>query len=194
MEDGTPVVVRAVRPEDKPMIADGFAHLSNESRFRRFLHHKARLTPAELRFLTELDGVDHYALGVLALTDGKERPMAIGRLVRTESLGASADTAEVAVVVMDEYQGRGIGRWLLAELVDAARERGISKLRFAMMADNQPMRRLVRSVLGESRAVERDGPVITLEANVPPQPSASCAVAPLELLPASARTRIISTR
>ncbi len=165
LPDGTPVIVRAVRPDDKPLLADGFAHLSEQSRFRRFLHHKARLSAAELRFFTEVDGHDHYALGILAHRDGASVPMAIGRLVRSASM--NRDTAEIAVVVMDEFQGRGVGRLLLTELAAAAHERDIVKLQFTLMLDNDPMRRLIHAVLGPDRVVEQDGPVVTLEADVP---------------------------
>lgn len=165
LPDGTSVIVRAVHPDDKALLADGFAHLSEQSRFRRFLHHKARLSAAELRFFTEVDGQDHYALGILTHRDGATVPMAIGRLVRSSTM--DRDTAEIAVVVMDEFQGRGVGRLLLTELVAAAQERDIAKLRFTLMLDNDPMRRLIHAVLGPDRVVDHDGPVVTLEADVP---------------------------
>ena len=165
LRDGTAVLVRSVLPDDKNLIADGFAQLSEFARYRRFLHHKSRLTSQELRFLTELDGTDHYALGVVDLSS--EQPVGIGRLVRDRTVGST--TAEIAVVVMDAHQGRGVGRLMLEHLVVAARERGITHLRFTMLGDNEPMRRLVQSVLGTLRLVERDGPTITIEVDVPPQ-------------------------
>src|SRR5207244_92171 len=111
----------------------GFAGLSAESRYRRFFSAKDRLSEAELRYLTEVDGVDHFALG--ALHDGEGAGVA--RFVR---LRDRPDTAEAAIVVVDERQGCGLGRLLLTRLTEAARERGITRFRSDVLARNQAAR------------------------------------------------------
>ena len=202
------MLVRSVQPEDKALIADAFDRLSPMSRYRRFLHHKVSLSRRELAFLTELDGVRHYALGVIS-DDGV--PMGIGRLVRlcadaspgtpdqselgsasttvassepasrsTHLLGvgeAESPVAEIAVTVMDEHQGRGVGRLMIEHLLAAARERGIERVQLTFLYDNEPMRGLIRALLGETRVVQSDGPAITVEGDVPAVASGPATVA-----------------
>src|SRR5262249_14618611 len=102
--------MRPIHPDDKDLLQAGVAALSPESAYGRFLTGKSSLTTAELRYLTEVDGVDHIALVVL---DTNGDFIAVGRIVRQED---RPDTAEVAVVVCDEWQRRGIGRMLTREL------------------------------------------------------------------------------
>ena len=71
--------MRPIAPEDKARLAAGVAALSPESQYGRFLTGKSSLTPAELRYLTEVDGRDHIALLVL---DSDGELVAVGRIVR----------------------------------------------------------------------------------------------------------------
>jgi hypothetical protein len=99
------VRIRPVEPGDKPRLEAGLARLSLESIRRRFLMAKPSLSAAELRYLTEIDGVHHIAL-VALLEDDPDEIVAVARCVRLEPGGA---TAEFAIVVADELQGRGLG-------------------------------------------------------------------------------------
>src|SRR3954451_1940397 len=101
--------MRPIAPVDKDRLQAGVAALSPESAYGRFLTGKSSLTSAELRYLTEVDGVDHIALVVLHGTEF----VAVGRIVRDQT---RPDTAELAVLVCDEWQRRGIGRTLAREL------------------------------------------------------------------------------
>ena len=80
LPDGSVVVIRTVQPEDAPLLADGFAQLSLESRQLRFLTGKPHLTPAELRYLTEIDHHSHEALLALNTADG--RAVGVARYIR----------------------------------------------------------------------------------------------------------------
>ena len=80
LRGGSRVLIRQVRSTDAPLLADGFARLSAQSRRMRFLTNKKRLSPAELRYLTEIDRYDHEALGALSPADG--RGVGIARYVR----------------------------------------------------------------------------------------------------------------
>ncbi len=146
LPSGTPVVLRPIRPQDKAALAAGLARLSPESVYRRFLQPKPRLSAAELRYLTEVDGVDHVAL-VAELAGGPlPRPVvAVGRWIRDAQ---RHDEAEIAVVVGDALQGQGLGTALARALADAARERGIARLTATMLADNEPARRMLAAVTG----------------------------------------------
>src|SRR6476646_3348879 len=78
LRDGSEVVIRQVRSSDAPLLADGFARLGPESRRLRFLRRKDELTPAELRYFTDIDHHDHEALGALAGAAGggrRRRPL-----------------------------------------------------------------------------------------------------------------------
>lgn len=141
LSDGTRVEMRLVRPADKPLFRDGFARLSPTSRFRRFLSDKSALTEGDLRYLTEVDGVDHVALGAVALDEiGREVPVGIARFVR---LPSRPEVAEPAVAVVDPMQRRGAGRLLLSRLVAAARERGVAGFRSELLLSNAPVRALL---------------------------------------------------
>lgn len=168
LKDGTPAVLRAVLPTDKPFLVEGFRLLSDTSRYRRFLHYKARLTPDELRYFTEVDGANHYALGVLVSQDGVDIPAGIGRIVRGGP--GDTETAEMALTVLDDFQSRGVGRLLVEHLMVAARERRILRVRWTLLASNDPMRRLIRRVAPDARTVDRDGAVLTIEAGIRPHP------------------------
>lgn len=137
LRDGTRIELRLVRPEDKALFREGFAQMSPESRFRRFLSEKDVLTEADLHYLTEVDGVDHVAIGAAALDEiGRYLPVGIARFVR---LSDRPETAEPAVVVVDPWQGKGAGRILLERLVAAARQRGIRSFRSEILVGNDPM-------------------------------------------------------
>src|SRR6056297_4338022 len=87
LDDGTLIEFRAVQPWHKAMLAEGFTRLSPESRRRRFFTSKTGLSEEELRYLTEFEGTDHYALGAMIPGDGERPPEGIGvaRFVRSQS-------------------------------------------------------------------------------------------------------------
>src|SRR5215813_10393760 len=131
LKGGTEVVLRLVRPDDKPLFVAGFARLSPESRYFRFFTGKDHLTDAELRYLTELDGENHLAIGALG-PDGQGAGVA--RFIR---LAQEPEVAELAVTVVDSMQRKGLGRILSERLMAAARERGVKRLRAEILAENR---------------------------------------------------------
>ncbi|HVP01688.1 MAG TPA: GNAT family N-acetyltransferase [Solirubrobacteraceae bacterium] len=153
LHDGTPIRIRPISPDDKPLLEDGLEHLSDETIRRRFLAPKPRFTAADLRYLTEVDGTDHYAL--VAVHDDDPGELAgVGRWVRDAADPASA---ELAVVVADALQGQGLGTALGFALADAARERGVRELTATMLADNEPAHRLLAAITRRLQ-VRHDGP------------------------------------
>jgi len=147
LRSGTPVALRPIRPQDKAALAQGLARLSPESVYRRFLQPKPRLSPAELRYLTEVDGTDHVAfVAELAGGPGPRPVVAVGRWVRSPE---RPEEAEIAVVVWDALQGQGLGTLLGRALAAAARERGITRLTATMLAGNEPARRLLAGLTGQ---------------------------------------------
>ena len=131
-------VIRQIEPGDKEALVEGLRRLSDESIRRRFLAAKPRFTAAELRYLTEVDGRNHIAL--VAELDGEL--VAVARCVR---LPDRPDTAEMAIVVGDPFQGQGLGRALTLALADAAVAVGIRRFAATMLGDNEAARRLMRT-------------------------------------------------
>ncbi len=131
-------VIRPIEPGDKEALVEGLRRLSDESIRRRFLAAKPRFTAAELRYLTEVDGRNHIAL--VAELDGEL--VAVARCVR---LPDRPDTAEMAIVVGDPFQGQGLGRALTLALADAAVAVGIRRFAATMLGDNEAARRLMRT-------------------------------------------------
>jgi RimJ/RimL family protein N-acetyltransferase len=141
LRDGSTVLIRPVRPVDAPLLADGFARLSARSRQLRFLTQKKELSPAELRYFTDVDHHDHEALGALNHADG--RGVGIARYVRDAD---DPQAAEIAVTIIDDWQGRGLGTDLVAQLSERARAEGIRRFTALVAADNPAMAGLLRNV------------------------------------------------
>jgi RimJ/RimL family protein N-acetyltransferase len=140
LRDGSAVLIRPVRSTDAPLLADGFARLSERSRRLRFLGRKNTLTEADLRYFTDVDHHDHEALGALDHVRGGG--VGIARYVRDrEDPGA----AEIAVTIADDWQGRGLGTELLARLSDRACQEGIGRFTALVAADNAAVAGLLRS-------------------------------------------------
>jgi RimJ/RimL family protein N-acetyltransferase len=150
---GTEVLVRPIRPDDKARLADGLARLSAETVRRRFLTAKPSLSARELHYLTEVDGRDHIALVAFPAED-PEHLIGVARSVR---LAEAPDTAEMAIVVGDDWQGQRLGSLLAEALADAARAAGIRRLAAVMLGDNEPARRLVLRI---ARRLAGDAPAV----------------------------------
>jgi GNAT superfamily N-acetyltransferase len=159
LRDGAEVLIRPVRPEDKPLFVAGWAELSGETVYRRFLQPRDGLSVEELALFTELDHVDHEALGALA--DG--RGVGVARYVRDV---ARPHVAEAAVVVIDAWQGRGLGGKLLRRLCARATENGIRVFTATLLASNEAVLALLAS-LGEVVVVRREGAAIEVNVALP---------------------------
>jgi RimJ/RimL family protein N-acetyltransferase len=143
-------VIRPIEPGDKERLVDGLAQLSAESIRKRFLAAKPRFTKSELRYLTEVDGRNHIAL--VALED--DQLVAVARCVR---LPDRPDTAEMAIVVGDPWQGQGLGTALTHALADAALAVGIRRFAATMLGDNEAARRLMRTFSARLDEARVDG-------------------------------------
>lgn len=147
LSDGQKVHLRLIRPSDKQMLLDGFKHLSEGSRYARFMAPKSHLTEVELRYLTEVDGVDHFALGAIRRhLVSKDQGVGSARFVRFSD---QPDTAEAAVTVVDDFQGKGLGSIMLQRLIEAAWERDIRWFRTELLAENTASKRMVESLSPE---------------------------------------------
>jgi nucleotide-binding universal stress UspA family protein/RimJ/RimL family protein N-acetyltransferase len=142
LADGSRVHVRPIRPEDREALVAAFERLSAESRYRRFFAPVARLRERELDYLTIVDHHDHEAL--VAFDEAAGEAIGVARFVRTEPT-----VAEPAIVVADDWQGRGLASHLLDALVDRARDEGVERFVAPVLADNTAAIRLLQR-LGET--------------------------------------------
>jgi RimJ/RimL family protein N-acetyltransferase len=139
LRDGSRVVIRPVRASDAALLAEGFARLSERSRRMRFLGRKNTLTASDLRYYTDVDHHDHEALGALEVTSGGG--VGIARFVRDRE---DPQAAEIAITIIDDWQGRGLGTELVDRLVDRARQEGICRFTAMVAADNAAVAGLLR--------------------------------------------------
>ena len=139
LKNGHVATLRWVEPADLPVIEQALSELSLRSRFFRFHSLFARPSEATLRTLVEIDPDDHVALVAteLSLDLKTERGIGIARLVRDPK---NASRAEVAITVLDAYQGLGVGTLLGTLLRSAAKERGIHTLYAEVLSENDVAR------------------------------------------------------
>ena len=152
LRDGSTIFLREVRDGDKAAIAAGFEALSPESRYRRFFSGISRLSEADLRYLTEVDHHDHEAVLAFSAEEPAE-PVGVARYVRGEEPGE----AEVAVTVVDGWQGAGAGTALLERLVARAREEGVETFAATVLAENEEAIELFRAFAPDGASPRRTG-------------------------------------
>jgi acetyltransferase len=162
LKSGRTVLIRQIRPDDGPRLRMGYRALSPESQYQRFLALKPALTDSEVRYLVDVDGVNHYAL-VATTTSSPDWIIGVARFVRAAD---DPEAAEFAIVIGDPYQGEGLGSELLERLVDAAIERGISRFRATALADNVAIHKLVRRLAGRLAHERHFGPVDEIEVDL----------------------------
>ena len=163
LRDGSEVVLRTIRPDDRERLRAGFHRLSPQSRYLRFHGVKTELTDAELTYLTEVDGIHHLAIGAVREVDGEEEGVGIARLVE---LPGEPGVAEAAITVLDEMQGKGLGTELFQRLIAAGAERGVRRVRALVLGSNQGMQDLLRQIAGDHRTTVDSG-VVTVEIDLP---------------------------
>lgn len=146
LRDGSEVIIRQITPADAPTLAAAFERLSDESRALRFLGANTSLSPHDLRYLTEIDGHAHEALGAIDPLTGQG--VGVARFVR---LAPDGRVAEVAVTVVDAWQGRGLGTLLLEQLSDRARAEGIERYTALVEGENRAVVTLLQHIGAEVR-------------------------------------------
>ncbi|HEV3365490.1 MAG TPA: GNAT family N-acetyltransferase [Acidimicrobiia bacterium] len=140
LADGTHIGLRPLRPGDGNLLAAGFDRLSDRSRYRRFLAPVPRLTPSMLEFLTSVDGINHRAWGAVVTESGEAVPAGVVRWVRSRKDPAVAD---MAVTVIDDYQGRGLGGLLQDVAVLDAFACGVERFEGVVLGENIASRRML---------------------------------------------------
>jgi acetyltransferase len=142
LKDGTPVIIRPICPEDADHLQDTFDHLSMETIYLRFLSFKKELPDEEARYLATVDYDKRMAFVGVCLKNGRDIVIGVARYALLDT--KHPKIAESAVVVQDEYQGRGLGKLLLRRLVLYAYAKGIHHLRGNLQVGNNRMLDLVK--------------------------------------------------
>ena len=131
-----------VLPANKGQISRSIKDLSTESIRYRFLGSKKEFSPEELEYLTNVDGWNHYAIG-MEEQQIPNRGIAIARLVRSL---IDPIEAEIAITIIDEYHRLGLGTLLMRLIVLAASERDIKRLSFSFLPQNEAIIKLIHKI------------------------------------------------
>jgi GNAT superfamily N-acetyltransferase len=159
LRDGSRVHLRAIRPDDEPRLVALYDRLSQHTAYQRFFTVMRRLPPDWAHFFANVDYRRRLAIVAEREVDREWELVGVGRY---EPSGEGADTAEVAFVVEDGWQGKGLGTILLEEILRAGEARGHRRFRAYVLADNHRMLDLLnRRTQVEQRKIE-DGVVSLL--------------------------------
>jgi len=134
---------RPIHPDDKPRLQEGLTKLSPASRYLRFFSPIDHFTDRQLRYLTEIDYENHFAW-VAICPDAVDSPgVGVARWIR---LHDDPTIAEGAVTVIDEFQGKGIGKTLLWLATYSAIERGVRAFQMYTLGDNSIVHHLLEDL------------------------------------------------
>src|SRR4051812_46139759 len=156
LRDGTAVEIRALRPEDEAEMLVALEHTSAQSLQRRFFAMKRHFSDKERAFFMHVDFRNHVALMVLAEQEGRQTIIAGGRYIVFEP-----GRAEMAFVVIDAWQGRGVGSLLMHHLDRIATDAGLQELTAEVLPENTAMR-TVFGKFGFKPAAHRDPQTVHL--------------------------------
>ncbi|GAA3812129.1 GNAT family N-acetyltransferase [Nocardioides panacisoli] len=153
LRDGRTAHIRPIRGEDEELLVSFYERVSDESKYYRFFSPMPKLSERDVRRFTHVDHHDRVALVMLL----QGRMIAVGRFEVV-----AANEAEVAFLVEDQHQGRGIGQLMLEHLAQAGRERGVERFTAEILPDNHRMIQVFREAGYRVVSGYSDG-VITLE-------------------------------
>ena len=170
LRDGRTAHLRPILPEDAELLVDFYAHVSQESKYYRFFAPMPTLSDRDVQRFTQVDHRDRVAF-VLTVA---QKILAVGRydVIKPEQ-------AEVAFLVQDDHQGRGMGQVLLEHLAQAARERGVKRFVAEVLPDNQRMIQVFRDQ-GYQVSGGWDEGVMHLEFDIDPTDTAMGVIAARE--------------
>jgi RimJ/RimL family protein N-acetyltransferase len=134
LRDGRRLEIRALRPEDRAALIAAVKRTSSQSLYRRFFAAKREFTEREVDFFVNVDFINHVALVAAVEDSGRPEIAGGGRYVVTQP-----GEAEVAFVVVDQYQGQGIGSALLRHLVTIARAAKLRQFVAEVLPENAAM-------------------------------------------------------
>lgn len=178
LRDDTEVLMRSISPGDKPLFIQGLRELSPQSIYYRFNSSAFKLSSGSLDYFTEVDQIDHVAIGVGLESDSNLvlKGLGIGRYIRMKD---NPEEAELALTVIDAYQRQGVGTMLLAGLSECARQQGI---RYFLVHIHAVRRELIQRLTSmEAEVINRRSNVLELALPVPSENMVSARAEQLEV-------------
>jgi len=166
LDDGTSVFIRPIRADDAPALENAFAEMSPRSRYLRFFTVRNHLGRDLTTKLTDIDHDRHRAWVAADVNEpstvgsDEGRGIAVARLVVVDD---EPNTAEAALAVVDDHQGRGLGRLMLDLLISTARATDIEFIRFETLAENEGMRALLAELGAETNRALTDHEVLVYD-------------------------------
>lgn len=158
LDSGESFSLRPVRHDDGVLEEAFVRGLSRESRYQRMLSGGFKVTPEWIESMTHIDYQRHMAFAVTSVIDGVEQFVGVGRYV----VDVATAGAEVALVIADVWQGRGLGRRLLATLIEHAQSARVQQIVGVVLATNEAMLRLARSMGFSVNAEPGDATVLRI--------------------------------
>ncbi len=140
MRDGTPLLLRPIKPEDESLVSDFYGKCSEETIYFRYFRHIKKWSHEMLIRFTQNDYDRELGLMAIGQPPGPEVMLGVSRLV----MDAHRETAEFAVIVADRYQGKGLGPKLLEEVIGIAKENEVKLLWGEVLSSNKTMLDLVK--------------------------------------------------
>jgi len=137
LRDGRQVEIRALCPADRPELLEAATRTSDRSLYRRFFGVRRTFSEAEVAAFVNIDFVNEVALLAVTREDGREVVAGGGRYIVVQP-----GTAELAFMVVDEFQGLGLASALLRHLTALARAAGLREFLAEVLSDNTAMLRV----------------------------------------------------
>lgn len=149
LSDGTQVCLRTIHPDDEPLLREGIAKLSAESRYLRFFSPAPRLPDAVIERLVDVDGHDHIAWGAICSEcPGWPAIGAVHAVRNRGGAGAESRVGEYSVAVLDAFHGKGLARMMTAALLVDCLAEGITGLDVHTLSENRAAVALVHALGG----------------------------------------------
>jgi GNAT superfamily N-acetyltransferase len=155
LRDGRGVAIRALRPEDEDDMLAAVGRTGTQSLQRRFFVAKRGFSEREIAFFMNIDFANHVALIALADEDEGKVIVGGGRYIVTEP-----GKAEIAFVVIDDYQGQGVGTLLMRHLAVIARAAGLKELFAEVLLENAAMRKVFSKFGFQARRSQDQDPQV----------------------------------
>lgn len=140
IRDGTRIFLRPIKPTDAEIWIELYNSLSSISKYYRFFSSHREPSPKMIKQYTDIDYIKNFAIVAILEVDGKEKMVGVARYV----LDPGPDEAELAVVVADSMQGKGLGTKMLMHMLEIMIKRKIKKVHGDVFLENQKMLQLMR--------------------------------------------------
>lgn len=155
LSDNTAISIRPIRPEDAQLEQEFTRNLSEKTKYFRFMGHFKELSLQMLIRFTQIDYDREMALVAIDNSNDQEKIIGVGRYI----INSDSDSAEFALVVADQWHGKGVGTLLMTKLFEIAKSKKLKKLIGAVFTENNDMLALVKN-LGFEMTSENDKSVL----------------------------------